>query len=69
MHWSEIPKPTRRVKSGKTLAQRAAELEASRTDSRNDYAEFLRAASGRIPEHFTGLESDPVADWLKITTR
>jgi len=64
MRWSEISKPTRRVKSGKTLTQRAAELEASRNASRNDYAEFMRSASNRIPENFTGVESDPAADWL-----
>jgi hypothetical protein len=48
MRWSEIPKPTRRVKGGKTLAERAVEREAVREELSRDYENFQQAGDAAV---------------------
>ncbi len=62
--WSDIPKALRRKPQGKSLAQRARERESQREELRRDLERFNHAGANMIPEAFTGLESDPAADWL-----
>jgi hypothetical protein len=68
MRWSELEKSSKgaggKPRGWKTRATLDKEREQQRQELRRDYEKLKHAGENMIPEDFTGVESDPAADWL-----